>query len=139
MKDFYIELDNFIENLDNKKDDYKILSFVVDELGYIPDEVIDYVAKKIDVFSFSLDSTIKFYPKLQKARTKFYVQVCTGRNCNQSGLKEKIAEIKDRVSFIIDERHCLGRCSKGRALKVNEQYYSYKNLDELEKILLNLK
>ncbi|MGL5796669.1 MAG: NAD(P)H-dependent oxidoreductase subunit E, partial [Cetobacterium sp.] len=80
MTEFYDELDKFINGLENKKDDYKILSFVLDELHYIPDEVLAYISKKIDMFQFSLESTIKFYPKLQKARTKFYVQICTGRN-----------------------------------------------------------
>ncbi|MGL5918684.1 MAG: NAD(P)H-dependent oxidoreductase subunit E [Cetobacterium sp.] len=139
MTEFYDELDKFINGLENKKDDYKILSFVLDELHYIPDEVLAYISKKIDMFQFSLESTIKFYPKLQKARTKFYVQICTGRNCSQAGLKEKIVELKNKVEFIIEERHCLGRCSRGSSLKINESYYSYKSLDELEKILLNLK
>lgn len=139
MKEFYQELDNYIENLEDKKNDYKVLSFVVDELGYLPDEVLNYIAKKMDIFPFSLESTIKFYPKLQKARTKNYVQICTGRNCIQLGLKEKLAELKSEVDFPIEERHCLGRCGKGSALKINEEYYSYKTLEELEKLLLNLK
>lgn len=139
MNDFYKKLDIFIDSLENKKDDYAILSFVVDELEYIPDEVLEYISKKIDVFTFSLDGTIRFYPKLQKARTKFYVQICIGRNCNLLGLKEKIAEIKNKVNFTIEERHCLGRCSKGSSIKINEGYYSYKSLEELEKILFNLK
>lgn len=139
MKEFYQELDNYIENLEDKKNDYKVLSFVVDELGYLPDEVLNYIAKKMDIFPFSLESTIKFYPKLQKARTKNYVQICTGRNCIQPGLKEKLAELKSEVDFPIEERHCLGRCGKGSALKINEEYCSYKTLEELEKLLLNLK
>ena len=68
MKKFYQELDNYIENLEDKKNDYKVLSFIVDELGYLPDETLNYIAKKMDIFPFSLESTIKFYPKLQKAR-----------------------------------------------------------------------
>ncbi len=139
MRDFYQKLDNYIDSLEDRKNDYKVLSFVVDELGYLPDEVLNHIAKKMDIFPFSLESTIKFYPKLQRARTKNYVQVCVGRNCKQSGLKEKLEEIKIKVDFPIEERHCLGRCGKGRALKINEEYYSYKTLEELEKLLLNLK
>ncbi|MGL4997511.1 MAG: NAD(P)H-dependent oxidoreductase subunit E [Cetobacterium sp.] len=139
MNDFYEMLDQFIDGLENKKDDYAILSFVVDELGYIPDEILKYISKKIDIFPFSLDGTIKFYPKLQKARTKFYVQICTGRNCNRVGLKEKIIEIKNKVDFVIEERNCLGKCSKGSSIKINNGFYSYKNLEELEKMLFNLK
>ncbi|MGL5089214.1 MAG: NAD(P)H-dependent oxidoreductase subunit E [Cetobacterium sp.] len=139
MNDFYQTLDEFIDRLENKKDDYAILSFVVDELGCIPDEVLKFISKKTDVFLFSLDGTIKFYPKLQKARTKFYVQICTGRNCNRVGLKEKIIEIKSKVNFVIEERNCLGRCSKGSSIKINEGSYSYKSLEELERILFNLK
>ncbi|MEG0136761.1 MAG: NAD(P)H-dependent oxidoreductase subunit E, partial [Cetobacterium sp.] len=108
MKEFYEKLDEYIELLEDKKNDYKILCFVVDELGYIPDETLDYIAKKIDVFKFSLEGTIKFYPKLQKVRTKHYVQICIGRNCVQKGLKEKIEELRGKVDFVIEERNCLG-------------------------------
>lgn len=139
MREFYQELDEYIENLEDKKNDYKVLSFVAEELGYIPDEVLNYIAKKMDIFPFSLESTIKFYPKLQRARTKNYVQVCKGRNCNQPGLKEKLAELKGKVDFPIEERQCLGKCGKRGALKINEEHYSYKTLEELERLLLKLK
>lgn len=139
MEDFYKELDRFIDSLEDKKNDYKILSFVVDELGYISDEVLNHIARKIDMFPFSLEGTIKYYPKLQKARKKDYVQICIGRNCYQKGLKEKIEEIRTKVNFDIDERNCLGKCEKNGKLAVGNKIYEYKNLDELEKILLSLK
>ncbi|MDX8336305.1 MULTISPECIES: NAD(P)H-dependent oxidoreductase subunit E [Cetobacterium] len=139
MKGFYEKLDVYIDELENKKDDYKVLSFVLDELGYLPDDVLAYVSKKLDIFPFSLEGTIKFYPKLQKARVKHYVQICVGRNCNQPGLKEKLNELREKINFPIEERHCLGRCAKASNLKVNEEYYSYKTLEDLEKLLLNLK
>ncbi|MEG0069762.1 NAD(P)H-dependent oxidoreductase subunit E [Cetobacterium sp.] len=139
MKEFYEKLDEYIELLEDKKNDYKILCFVVDELGYIPDETLDYIAKKIDVFKFSLEGTIKFYPKLQKVRTKHYVQICIGRNCVQKGLKEKIEELRGKVDFVIEERNCLGHCSKPANLSIGNKNYRYSSLLELETILLNLK
>ncbi len=139
MENFYKNLDEFIDSLDDKKNDYKILSYVVDELGYLPDEILNYIAKKIDVFPFTLEGTIKFYPKLQKARTKHYVQICVGRNCKQKGLQEKIDEIKSKVDYVIEERHCLGQCKKPSNIFVGNKNYKYKTLEELEKILLNLK
>lgn len=139
MNEFYVELDEFIDNLIDKKNDYKILSFVVEELGYISDEVLDHIAKKIDVFPFSLESTIKFYPKLQAARGKNYVEICSGRGCKQLGLKEKIKELQSKVNFPIEERHCLGHCNKPYNVRINGENYRYKNLDELERVILNLK
>ena len=38
-KEFYIELEEFIENLKDKNDDVKILNFVVERLDSIPKEV----------------------------------------------------------------------------------------------------
>lgn len=139
MKEFYKELDEYIESLEDKKNDYKILSFVVDEIGYLNDDIIKYIANKIDVFPFTLEGTIKYYPKLQKAAIKNYIQICIGRNCSLKNLKEKIVELRAKTGFTIDERNCLGCCGKGSVFKVGENTYRYKTLDELEEKILNLK
>lgn len=139
MEDFYKELDDFIESLDDKKNDYKILSFVVDRKGYISEEIINYIAKKIDMFPFSLEGTIKFYPKLQKATTKHYIQICVGRNCGRKDLKDKIQELREKTGFIIEERNCLGHCGRGSTVTIGDEVFKYNTLNELEKKIINLK
>lgn len=138
MEDFLKKLDRYIDELEDKND-YQILSYVVDEIGSLPDYIISHIAKKLNTFEFSLEGTIDFFPKLKKSRTKYYVQVCTGKGCYIPGLKEKLEELRDEVDFPIDERHCLGKCSKESNLIVGDKYYKYKTLEELEDIILNLK
>ena len=45
-KEFYKELEEFIENLRDKKDDVKILNFVIEKIDSIPKEVQKFIADK---------------------------------------------------------------------------------------------
>lgn len=139
MNEFIKKLDCFIEEQGEKKNDLKILSFVAEELECFPDEILNHIAKKLDVFPSSLDGTIKYYPKLQKIREKNYIQVCVGRNCIKKGLKEKVDEIKGKVDLTIVERNCFGKCGRDSNISVGDRIRSYKDFDELEKIILNSK
>ena len=64
-KEFYKELEEFIENLRDKKDDVKILNFVIEKIDSIPKEVQKFIADKTGLMEISIENTINFYPKFR--------------------------------------------------------------------------
>ncbi|WP_426710212.1 NAD(P)H-dependent oxidoreductase subunit E [Cetobacterium sp. SF1] len=136
-EDFYNKLNKFIENLPDKKNDYKILTFVMEELGCIPEEVKEYICKKTDIFPFTLEGTIKFYSKLNK-NSKKTLKICTGRVCGKRG-EELLKRLKDdeiiSQKYILDEVKCLGQCQKGPNIYLENEVYNIKNIEELIRFL----
>ncbi len=59
-QEFYRKLEEYIEGLTDKKNDKKILEFVMEEIGYIPKEVQEFIAEKTGLFPFTIKGTIDF-------------------------------------------------------------------------------
>lgn len=144
-KNFYNRLDEFIDSLSDKKNDYKILSFVLEELDEIPVEVKSYIVEKIDIFPSTLEGTLKFYPKF-KDKSMNYVVVCQGRVCKNSG-KKIYDELKRYIDsdfqlsdkkIVLSESGCLGKCNVGPNVSINGKIYGYKNIEDIIKILKKL-
>ncbi|MEF9933235.1 MAG: NAD(P)H-dependent oxidoreductase subunit E [Cetobacterium sp.] len=146
-KEFYKRLDDYIDSLSDKKNDFKILSFVLDELGEIPNEIKGYISEKIGVLPTTLDGTLKFYPKF-KDKNKNYLKICTGKVCKKKGvelykeLSEYLQLDKSGVSkdgkFIVSTDGCLGKCLTGPNYSLNGRVYNYKEFKDIKKRLENI-
>lgn len=141
-REFYDELEEFIKNLADRKDDYKILSFVLEKLGYIPEETKEYIARRIDVLPITLENTIKFYPKFHHDRQK-RVMICIGRCCAGEGevfyeKLEKLLQIdeegvsKDR-KWVLEKNLCFGRCQGAPVVSIDEVIYSHADMELIKK------
>ena len=93
-KEFYKELEEFIENLRDKKDDVKILNFVIEKIDSIPKEVQKFIADKTGLMEISIENTINFYPKFRNRVSNVKeVAVCTGMSCGPAGGQEIYNEL----------------------------------------------
>lgn len=110
------------------RDERVILGKIVDEIGYLDDEIIRYVAKRMDVFETTIYSSVNFFPKLQKAYSKRYIEICTGSCC----LDKKIIEKLEKSDATVVERKCLGICKLKNNVKIDGKIYQYKNYEELK-------
>ena len=136
-KDFYKELEEFIDGLKDKKDDVKILNFVVEKLDSIPKEVQKFIA----------DKTINFYPKFRsKVSDVKEVAICTGMSCGPAGGFEIFNEIatllkidKNGLSqdgkIMLTNKRCFGRCSKGPNVSIDGEIYSLMSLQDVKRKL----
>lgn len=146
-KEFYIELEEFIENLKDKNDDVKILNFVVERLDSIPKEVQKFIVDKTGIMQISLENTINFYPKFRSRVSDIKeVAICTGMNCGPAGgfdIYNKIAALleidKNGVSkdgkIILTNKRCFGRCSKGPNVSIDGEIYSFMSLQDVKRKL----
>ena len=97
-KEFYIELEEFINELKDKKNDVKILNFVLEKLDTIPVEVQKFIAEKTGLLEISIENTINFYPKFRNkvsGKKIKEVSICVGMTCGVygKGFYEELAEI----------------------------------------------
>ncbi len=146
-KDFYKELEEFIDRLKDKKDDVKILNFVVEKLDSIPKEVQKFIADKTGLMEISIENTINFYPKFRsKVSDVKEVAICTGMSCGPAGGFEIFNEIatllkidKNGLSqdgkIMLTNKRCFGRCSKGPNISIDGEIYSLMSLQDVKRKL----
>lgn len=139
---FYMELDEYIDSLEDKKNDYRILSFVKERLGEIPEDIKNHIAERIGVLPMTLDNTIKFYPKLQNRRKK-KVLVCMGGGCHRDSKKfynDLVKVAKDNPDWEIGTVRCFGRCGDHPVVSIDGDIIHKVNLPlVLKKMDLNKK
>ena len=148
-KEFYKKLADYIDGMTDKKNDKKILEFVMAEIGYIPKEVQDFIAEETGLFPFTIKGTIEFYPKfketLEKTGTK-EVKVCVGMGCSARGsakLLEKMEEllgievngVTEDGRFTLGTQRCFGKCAVGPNIYVDDRGYHKVGEKDLKRIL----
>lgn len=150
-KEFYNELEEYINSLKDKRDDVKILNFVIEKLDSIPVEVQKFIAEKTGLMEISIENTINFYPKFRnKVADKKVkeVAICVGMTCGSWGKGyydelAKILEIDEKGiskdgKIQLTTKRCFGRCAKGPNMSIDGTIYSMVTMDEIKR-RLNLK
>lgn len=144
-KEFYIKLDKFIENLDDNKNELPALNYIYKELGEIPEELIGYISKKMDIWESGIRGTIDFYPKFKKKTDKNIVEItyCNGVCCgskNNEIIPELQAVLRNDIKFSkvkleLSIVKCFGRCKKAPNIKVGNTIYENMNLQKIIDII----
>lgn len=150
-KEFYKKLEDYINTLKDKKDDVKILNFVIEKIDSIPVEVQKFIAEKTGLMEISIENTINFYPKFRnKVADKKVkeVAICVGMTCGSWGKGyydelAKILEIDEKGiskdgKIQLTTKRCFGRCAKGPNMSIDGTIYSMVTMDEIKR-RLNLK
>ena len=148
-KEFYEKLADYIEGMADKKNDKKILEFVMDEIGYIPKEVQDFIAEKTGLFPITIKGTIDFYPKFKENLEKIgpkEVKVCVGMGCSARGSEKLLkgmeeifgieaGEVTEDGRFTLGTQRCFGKCAVGPNIYVDDRGYHKVEEEDLERIL----
>lgn len=150
-KEFYNELEEYINSLKDKKDDVKILNFVIEKLDSIPVEVQKFIAEKTGLMEISIENTINFYPRFRNkvaGKKVKEVAICVGMTCGSWGKGyydelAKILEIDEKGiskdgKIQLTTKRCFGRCAKGPNMSIDGTIYSMVTMDEIKR-RLNLK
>lgn len=150
-KEFYNELEEYINSLKDKKDDVKILNFVIEKLDSIPMEIQKFIAEKTGLMEISIENTINFYPKFRNkvaGKKVKEVAICVGMTCGSWGKGyydelAKILEIDEKGiskdgKIQLTTKRCFGRCAKGPNMSIDGTIYSMVTMDEIKR-RLNLK
>src|SRR3984893_9574197 len=112
-----------------------MLMYAQDEYGFISDEMIAEIAKRLDLRTVQVEETLAYYSMLhRKPMGKHHVQICTNVACMLRGGAALLEQAKKRLEighkevtadgvFSLEEVECIGACTGAPALQVNYDFY----------------
>jgi NADH-quinone oxidoreductase subunit E len=105
------------------------------EFGYLSTEVMEYIAKLLDLSPAYVGAVASFYTMFNKEPVgKFHVQVCTNLSCTLLGAEHILECVEKRLGigvgqttadqkFTLSEVECLGSCGTAPVAQINDDYY----------------
>ena len=124
-----------------------LLLYAQDEVGYLSDEVISDIAKRVELTELEVRNVISYYSLLRtKPAGKYVVQVCTNISCMLRGAEEVFDHCRERLgvdhkevtrdgTFSLEEVECIGACSWAPAIQVNYDFHLNVTPQKMDAIL----
>jgi len=127
-----------------------MLMYAQDEFGYISDEMIAEVARRLDLNNVQVEETLAYYSMLRRTTMgKHHVQICTNVACMLKGGYELLERAKKRLEighkettqdgvFSLEEVECIGACTGAPAMQVNYDFYENVTPQKFDRIIEEL-
>ena len=128
-----------------------LLMFGQDEIGYVSDEMVEEIARRVEVATVEVIEDIGYYSMLhRKPIGKYNFQVCTNISCLLRGGEDIFDHCSKRLGishkqttpdglFSLEEVECLGACCGAPAMQVNYDYYEDLTPEKIDKLIEQLK
>ena len=147
----YMELDTIIEEQFNKDKEnlIMILQEIQKKYNYLPQASLIYLSEKIGVPISTIFGVGTFYSTFSlEPRGKHIISVCLGTACHvrgaekvrdriQESLNLKDGQTTEDMLFTLESVRCLGCCSLGPVVRVDDDIYGRITSDMTGKILEN--
>ena len=145
----YMELDKIIEEQfnSNKENLIMILQEVQRRYNYLPQASLIYLSEKIGIPLSTIYGVGTFYSTFSlEPRGRHIISVCLGTACHVRGaerVRERIQETLDiqdgqtteDMRFTLESVRCLGCCSLGPVVRVDDDIHGRVTLDMAGKIV----
>jgi len=145
----YLELDRIIEeDFGNDKENLiMILQAIQKHYNYLPQPTLKYLAEKINVPYSQIYGVGTFYATFSlEPKGRNIISICLGTACHVRGgerVRERIVDTlnlngkatTDDMRFTLEGVRCIGCCSLGPVIKVNEDVHGRIGADEVQKVL----
>jgi NADH-quinone oxidoreductase subunit F len=127
-----------------------MMLYAQDHFGFLSDELIDEIAKRLDLNRIQIEETLAYYSMLRRRPAgRHHIQVCTNISCMLRGGNELYRQVQQRLgignkqvtpsgTFSLEEVECIGACTGAPAMQVNYDYYENLNRDKVDAILEQL-
>lgn len=127
-----------------------VLWVAQEEFGHISPEVMELVARTLDISPAHVYGVVTFYTMYrQKPAGRFHLQVCRTLSCAMMGSEKILACLKERLGideggttpdgkFTLSTVECLASCGTAPAMMVNEKYFDNLTVEEIDRILESL-
>lgn len=145
----YMELDNIIANeFNNDKENLiMILQAIQRRYNFLPRPALAYLSTKLDVPYSQIYGVATFYSTFSlEPRGRNIISICLGTACHVRGgerVRERIegvlnlcdGETTEDQRFTLETVRCIGCCSLGPVVKINEDTHGHISYDQVNKIL----
>ena len=120
------------------------------EHGYVTDEDIKYLAKRLDMRVNEVEEVVTFYSMYSRRPIgKYKLQVCRTISCLLTGCHRITEQISQKLGievgqttpdgkFTLQEVECLGYCDLAPVLQVNFDYHEQVTPERVDEIIAGL-
>jgi NADH-quinone oxidoreductase subunit E len=128
-----------------------LLHMIQEELMFIPDEAIEWVAKRLDLEPVNIYEIVTFYPMLKRSPMgKKHVRVCRTLSCALRGSYQICKTVQEELGVHLDETtedgefslefmECLASCGTAPVVMVNEEHYENMDVEKTKALCKELK
>ncbi len=145
----YMELDNIIEKDfgQDKENLIMILQAIQRHYNYLPRPALNYLATKIGIPMSQIYGVATFYSTFSlEPRGRNIISICLGTACHVRGgnrVNDKLEELlkigdgqtTEDKRYTLESVRCIGCCSLGPVVKINEDMHGRIGSGEVEKVL----
>jgi NADH-quinone oxidoreductase subunit F len=127
-----------------------MMLYAQDELGSLGDEILQEIAKRLDLNLIQVEETLAYYSMLhRKPIGRNHIQICTNVSCMLRGGNELLKHVQYRLgighkevsasgTFSLEEVECIGACTGAPCMQVNYDFYEDLDNDKVDQILEQL-
>jgi len=124
-----------------------ILQAIQRQYNYLPKPALNYLATKIGIPMSQIYGVATFYSTFSlEPRGRNIISICLGTACHVRGgnrVNDKLEELlnvsdgqtTEDKRFTLESVRCIGCCSLGPVVKINEDMHGRVGTDEVEKVL----
>lgn len=117
------------------------------EFGWISPEVMELVARRLEVSPAHVYGVVTFYTMYsQEPPARYHLQVCQTLPCAMMGCDQITAHLEKRLGiqagettkdrrFKLSRVECLASCGTAPAMRVNETYHENLTVEELDRLI----
>ncbi|WP_163469565.1 NAD(P)H-dependent oxidoreductase subunit E [Fusobacterium sp. IOR10] len=144
------ELDEYISSLEDKQGSLIIILHRAQKIfGYIPEEIQEFIGRKINMPVAKIYGVVSFYNFFSmKPKGKYQISVCTGTACYVRGADKVLEAIKKELNiqvgevtkdgvFSLDCLRCVGACGLAPVIIVGEEVHGKVKPNEVKNILVS--
>jgi NADH-quinone oxidoreductase E subunit len=119
--------------------------------GWISPGIMAAIGKRLDLSPAYVEGVTTFYTMyLRTPPGKYVLQVCTTLSCQLCGTTPLVEHLRSRLGidfgettddgrFTMIDVQCLGACGEAPIIQVNNDYYTVTDVEQLDKLLDELK
>lgn len=122
-----------------------------EEFGYISDQVLQCLAKFLEMSPVFVKNTVSFYTMFKGEDIgRYLIQVCSTLSCSLMGASDILEHMKKKLKIDIGETtkdkkfslvkvECLGSCGTAPVIRINDDYYENLTEEKIDMLLNDLK
>ncbi len=128
-----------------------LLNSIQEEVGYIPEEGLKEVSRKLNIPLSQAYSVVRFFTDFSLRPTgKYKIEVCSGTACHVKGAEKILDQLSRKLGieegettddgmFTLETVRCIGCCSIAPVIRINEEVYGKLDQEKVVNIIDELR